>query len=90
MDPQIAVKTLIEDSQALVKTIIPSAKWSMLFLPLNLSVIFFFGRVADLKLFISDPDPTCRVISDPDTLPLGLFRSESEKIRGQDPDLDPK
>jgi len=30
---QIAIKTLIEDSQAQVKPFRPSAKWSMLFLP---------------------------------------------------------
>jgi len=38
---QIEIKTLIEDSQAQVKTIRPSEKWSMLFLPQNLILILF-------------------------------------------------
>jgi len=40
------------------------------------NICFDLGRIADLKLLISgpDPDPTWRVISDPDPAP-GLVRS---------------
>jgi len=52
---QIAKKTLIADSQAQVKPIRPSAKWSKLLLPKNLSFIFLLDTI--LTILDLDPDP---------------------------------
>jgi len=52
---QIAVETLIEDSQAQVKTIRQSAKWSMLFLTLNIRFFSFLDTI--LTVLDLDMDP---------------------------------